>query len=272
MVKISSINTIMAECNICGKILEFELEEILSKDEILGYRETLDCPKCGCISRDRGLVWALSNCIQKETPFFELKNDKKLKILESTGLRTYPKILKEKFDYFNPRFSKFTPLLKMFPNKYADLQRLFFKDDKFDFVLTSDIFEHIRLDDDAFSEIFRVLKPKGYFLMTIPFDYSLEQTIEKIKIIGDKDIFLSEPEYHNKGVKDGGDSLSYRLYGKNLFKKLINIGFNVGYLRIQIPKYAISQIELFFCRKNALPDLENLSNANLVLKKEIFSS
>jgi len=260
----------MAKCNICGTVLEFELDEVLSKDEILGYRETLDCSKCNSISRDRGLIWALSNCIQKEIPLFELKNNKKLKILESTGLRAYPKILKEKFDYCNPRFSKFVPLLKMFPNKYADLQRLFFQNNEFDFVLASDIFEHIRLDENAFSEIFRVLKPKGYFIMTIPFDYTLEQTIEKIKVVGDKDIFLSEPEYHNKGVKDGGDSLYYRLYGKSLFKKLTNIGFNVGYLRIQIPKYGISQIELFFCRKNTLPDLKDLSSTNLILKKEIF--
>ena len=261
----------MATCNICGAILNFELNENLSKDEILGYRETLDCSKCNSISRDRGLIWALSNCIQKETSLFKLKNNKKLKILESTGLRTYPKILKEKFDYYNPRFSKFVPLLKMFPNKYADLQNLFFKNNEFDYILASDIFEHIRLDDDAFSEIFRVLKPSGYFLMTIPFDYSLEQTIEKIKVIGDKDIFLSEPEYHNKGIKDGGDSLSYRLYGKSLFKKLTNIGFNVGYLRIQVPKYAISQMELFSCRKNSLPDLDFI-DTDLVLKKEIFRS
>jgi len=262
----------MTRCNICGTSLQFELKESLTKDEIFGFRETLDCSKCDSISRDRGLIWALSFCVQKEIPLFELKSNKKLKILESTGLRTYPKILKEKFDYSNPRFSKFVPMLKLFPNKYADLQRLFFKNDKFDFVLASDIFEHIRLDDNAFSEIFRVLKPSGYFIMTIPFDYSLGQTIEKVKVIGNKDVFLSEPEYHNKGVKDGGDSLSYRLYGKSLFKKLTSIGFNVGYLRIQIPKYAISQIELFFCGKNTLPDLEEISNNNLILKKEIFRS
>lgn len=261
----------MIQCNICGNFLDYELKEIPSKKESLGYRETLDCPKCNSISRDRGLMWALTSLIEYEKPLCELKINKTLKIFESFGLRYYPTILKEKFDYIDTKYSKLFLKLKLFPKKFADLQRLFFDDEQFDFIITSDIFEHVRFDDKAFSEVYRTLKPGGYFLMTIPFDYSMEKTIEKIKVTEKEDVFLTEPEYHNKGVKDGGDSLSYRIYGKNLFQKLTHIGFNVEYLNIQIPKFAISQMEIFLCRKKQLPSVK-ISNNIQVITKEFFTS
>ena len=106
--------------------------------------------------------------------------------------------------------------------------------------------------------------------MTIPFDYCMDKTIEKIKTTENGDVFLTEPEYHNKGVKDGGDSLSYRTYGKSLFEKLTCIGFNVEYLDFQIPKYAISKMEIFLCRKNYLSEIEKIDEDVQVLTKELF--
>ena len=259
----------MTQCNICGIVLDYTLDKLPSKEESLGFRETLDCPKCGSISRDRGIMWALSSVLESGKLIYELKEKKTLKILEIFGLRYYPKLLDKKFDYINPKHSKFLPKLKFFPKKFADLQRLFYRDHYFDFVITSDIFEHVRLDDKAFLEVFRVLKDGGYFLMTIPFDYSAEKTIEKIQVIQNNDVFLTKPEYHNQGVEDGGDSLSYRTYGKSLFEKLTKIGFNVEYLNVQIPRYAISQMDLFLCRKIQPIDIE-INNDVQVVHKDFF--
>ena len=243
-----------SKCNICNANLEYELKEELTNDEVLGFRETLFCNKCSSISRDRAFMWAFSNCIENKDLLSELKKNKNLHIFESYGLRSYPKILKKKFDYINTKTSHFFPFLRLFPKKYSDLQNLFFNDNTFDFVLASDVFEHVRRDDKAFSEIYRVLKPNGYLIFTIPFVYSQNFTKIKVNVVVEKDIFLSKPQYHESGIENP-ETLEYRIYGKDLFKKLNNIGFNLKYLCIQIPKFSISQQEVFICRENKLPNV-----------------
>ena len=49
-----------------------------------------------------------------------------------------------------------------------NLEQLTFSDNSFDIVITSDVMEHVRLDDRAHQEIRRVLKPGGVYLFTVP--------------------------------------------------------------------------------------------------------
>lgn len=52
----------------------------------------------------------------------------------------------------------------------ADARRLPFQDSSFDLIVCLDVLEHIVEDDLAASEIFRVLKPGGSFLISVPED------------------------------------------------------------------------------------------------------
>ncbi len=52
----------------------------------------------------------------------------------------------------------------------ADARRLPFQDSSFDLIVCLDVLEHIIEDDLAASEIFRVLKPGGRFLISVPED------------------------------------------------------------------------------------------------------
>jgi SAM-dependent methyltransferase len=234
-------------------------------DEIMTFREGLVCQECGSISRDRIMMWVLANTNSKTSNLSSIPENKNIRILESTATRGHTKILDSKFEYFNTIFDPNAIKENIDPKKYADFQKLHFIDNYFDYILASDVFEHIRLDDNAYSEVFRTLKPGGYFLMTVPFGYVLEESLIRVKPDGDKDIFLLPPEYH------GDHTLSYRVYGRDLFKKLSKHGFHVCYLFVQIKEHGISAQEVFVCRKGNEPEMDFVENKSIsILKKERY--
>lgn len=50
----------------------------------------------------------------------------------------------------------------------ASIYELPYEDDSFDLVTCLDVIEHLRLDLPAFRELYRVLRPGGYLLVTLP--------------------------------------------------------------------------------------------------------
>ena len=50
----------------------------------------------------------------------------------------------------------------------GDATRLPFQNDTFDRIIASEVLEHIHNDEDALSELFRVLKPQGILAITVP--------------------------------------------------------------------------------------------------------
>jgi len=252
-------------CNICNTNLEYDLKDSLTFDEILAFREGLVCKKCGSISRDRMMMWVLANTNSKTSNLSDIPENKNLRILESTATRGHTNVLDLKFEYLNTIFDSDAIKAGKDPKKFADFQNLHYDDSYFDYILASDVFEHVRLDDDAYSEIFRTLKTGGYFLMTVPFSYELDKTMIRVKPEGDKDIFLLPPEYH------ADHTLVYRIYGRDLFDKLTQHGFHVCYLHAQIKKYGISKQEVFICRKGNYVDTDFLDNKDvLIFKKENY--
>ena len=135
-----------------------------------------------------------------------------------------------------------------------NLECLTFPDASLDIIITSDVMEHVRLDDRAHREIYRVLKPGGIYLFTVPHDRSWENTVTRVQITdpGDpaKDIHLLEPEYHgDTNSPEGTGVLAYRAYGRDLEVFLAEIGFEVIYEREDYKSLGIMNTELYFCRK-----------------------
>lgn len=139
-----------------------------------------------------------------------------------------------------------------------NLECLTFPDASLDIVITSDVMEHVRLDDRAHCEIYRVLKPGGIYLFTVPHVRSWDKTLTRAKVTDpddpSKDVQLLEPEYHGDTNSDeGGGVLAYRTYGKELEVFLMGLGFEVIYERKDIRSIGVINTELFYCRKVGLP-------------------
>jgi len=257
---------ISGNCIVCGKLTRF-----FYKDETL-WRESLNCEHCHTTSRYRSIALGILRAIGELTGS------------EPVSLATLPRVGTRKLHVYDtqPPFSwagcayplpdllKATGWIEVELSQYKsskplgivlaqgvtnqNLECLTFSDESFDLVIASDVMEHVRMDDLAHREIYRVLKPSGVYIFTVPHDRSLEQTMIRVQVNDPndpkKDVHLLEPEYHGDTNSDGGlGVLSYRVYGRDLESYLTRLGFEVDYSHRDISNFGILNTELYYCRK-----------------------
>ena len=80
-----------------------------------------------------------------------------------------------------------------------DLTNLSYRDESFDLVLTSETLEHVPNFDGALKEIYRILKPGGFHIFTIPVRPCLESTFARREIAPDGSIVDHAPPVSHPG-------------------------------------------------------------------------
>lgn len=250
-------------CNVCGCDTSFVYTEKES------YRESLFCIHCRTISRYRSIARGVLRSIQDLTSIqassiskLPAMNDTCLRIYDTQrsfyGLRsTYPlpdllskcKWISVETSVYDP--AKTTGAQLGIHQTNQNIERLTYSDSSFDIVITSDVMEHVRLDDAAHREIRRILKPGGIYVFTVPTNRDNE-TQTRVRVLdpldSSEDQFLVEKEFHDDSNIAGGKALTYRIYGKDLDKKLYELGFSVQYEYLNIPELGILKTELFYCK------------------------
>jgi SAM-dependent methyltransferase len=238
------LDPIIGQCNICGWTGEFFKPEM--------GREGAMCRNCSATSRHRAIAYVVGQVFgQGPHPVFEWTQNKSVKILESSARGSYPVMFTEKFDYYATEFDPKKIAEGKQPRAYADFQKLHYADATFDMVIASDVFEHVRKDEDGYKEIYRVLKPDGSFVMTVPYDHQREKTIVRVDTSGEQDKHVLEPEYHG----GGGHTLTYRNYGRDLLSTLHRIGYAVGHMALDVPSCGITHQSVIIGRKGDYVDL-----------------
>jgi SAM-dependent methyltransferase len=111
-----------------------------------------------------------------------------------------------------------------------DLMATAYPDGHFDLVVTSDIMEHVRHPFKAFSEIRRILRPRGEHVFTVPFVTPLPaKTRFRVDVSGPEDRNVLPPVYHGSGSL--GTSLVYTDFGRDLKERLASIGLQTQVFR-----------------------------------------
>ena len=116
-------------------------------------------------------------------------------------------------------------------------KKLPFEDNFFDVVTALALIEHLEEDvvKNLFFEVFRILKNKGFFIVTTPSKISkpILEKLSKVKIVSNEEI-----EEHKKYYEI---SEIYKLFElanfKNINVKLFELGFNIigyGYKLLQV--------------------------------------
>jgi predicted SAM-dependent methyltransferase len=130
-----------------------------------------------------------------------------------------------------------------------NLERLSFGKNRFDAVITEDVFEHVRKPAKAFSEVHRVLKRGGWHIFTVPFTFD-RKTVQRVNTDGIQDIHLLPPAYHLDALRK--KVLVYTDFGYDLFDTLDSIGFYTevsSFQHRQAIKLGIADSHVFLSRK-----------------------
>lgn len=212
-------------CNICGT--RNTVPEILW--------EPPTCSGCRSNVRMRALIYLLSIGLFGEAralPEFPVNRNVKGFGLSDDNCYAIP--LAERFDYTNTYYDR---------EPYLDLTAVHTElYGTYDFILSSDVFEHVAPPvERAFEEAFSLLKPNGFLCITVPSSPADEPTVEyyphlheySIVPLGGEYVLVNRKEdksieIHQKLEFHGGigATLVMRAFSqKDLARKLLGVGF-----------------------------------------------
>ncbi|MHB8131760.1 MAG: hypothetical protein ACYDEX_22525 [Mobilitalea sp.] len=230
------------KCNICGKESNAPLK-------VIKEREGPSCYNCGSTRRYRSIIAALSiELFGKVVVLPDVNETKHIRGIGMSDALIYATPLSRIFTYVNTFYHK-EPKLDILSVKTENINTA-------DFIISSDIFEHVSAPvDNAFRNLFHILKKGGVCIFSVPyvkggltkehysdlFDYKI---IDKmgIKILMNKTFDGVKQQYDNLIFHGGpGATLEMRLFGEvSLFSNIEKAGFTkVRCFDNSIPEYGI---------------------------------
>lgn len=106
-----------------------------------------------------------------------------------------------------------------------NVECLTFEDESFDVCTSTEVFEHVADDARGFSEIYRILKPGGVFVFTVPMS-GKAVTTERARWLPNGEIeYILPPHFHGDHLRGWGKVLVYRDYGQDIVSRLKACGF-----------------------------------------------
>jgi SAM-dependent methyltransferase len=151
-------------CNICGGKNRLESQQF--------HRELAACRKCGALARFRGIIYVLANLLGEgeDTSLQEWPRRKNIFGVGMSDWSGYANLLRKKFSYENTFYDR-RPQLDILNLAEKHLG-------KYDFVISTDVFEHILPPlQQGFDNLFRLLSPGGHLIFSVPYTRA-EQTME----------------------------------------------------------------------------------------------
>lgn len=262
--KISTIQNTeeLFQCNLCGALNKYD--DNMKRDES-------SCIGCGSTVRIRSLVLALSECIYGiSVPIQNFPVNKNIKGIGLSDWEPMATQLSYYFDYTNTYYHQ-EPYLDI-----TDVSKIEYN--KYDFFISSDVFEHVSQPVyRAFEGSASLLKSGGLFVLTIPYHmgdkteehfpdlykWSISKQNGSPVLInytkeGKKQIYTDTVSYYKGLVFHGGDgqTLQMRHFGKgDIVQNLKNAGFiDIKFWDYPLSKFGICWQEphsvLITARKN----------------------
>lgn len=214
-------------CFPCGKHVKFLIDYLYSDNQtvdgikIPNWRERLLCPRCDLNNRIRASAQFLEETLgcSRESAIYMSE--------QTTPLYRY---LKAKYrnligsEYLGNKV-EFGATDRDSGLRNESITKLSFPDNSFDFALSFDVFEHVPDYQKALQECFRVLKPGGRLIFTVPFRLDSHDNLVRATMDKDGNVeHLMEPEYHGDPINNAG-CLCFYHFGWQMLDELKHCGF-----------------------------------------------
>ena len=206
-------------------INEWELTE--TEVEYMNRQQGLRCLRCKANLRTMALAYAL---MRNENYRGLFKNFVKTRRIKSK------KVLEVNEAGWLTQYLQKLPLHYLAKYPEIDAQDMPFSDSSFDIIIHSDILEHIPNPDKAINEFFRILKPNGYCVFTVP------MLVGKLS----RSRAGLAPSHHGCGeqrIRD--DYLVYTEFGTDMWERLTKVGFS----EVRIYSLEFPAAQSFLCKK-----------------------
>ena len=225
----------------------------LGKDytNMMVKRENYFCSYCKSNFRTRCHVLAILKSLgfSKTNKFYTyLKKNQSFKVYETADFWVFRN---KKFnDLNNYIVSEYHPDLawgeELNRVRNENLEKLTFKNNSFDLIISSEVLEHVTDLSKALKEINRVLKPKAFYIFTAPVDNSLDKTRQRAyKTKTGKIKHLLPVVFHGDDISSR--VLAYRDFGTDIIKIIEKYGFKcIEDKYYQDNKYLFS---VYLCQK-----------------------
>jgi len=208
------------ECIVCGKKVERFLpyqykkhkSDFINKFKVIGRDENnFSCPNCYCHDRTRHIVMYFNrmniwkNCIVGKSV---------LHIAPESHLQSIISQLETKEYVCGDLYPANETIKKI------DITDIQYEDNHFDFIICNHVLEHVPEDLKAMREIYRVLKKGGFAVLQTPYSPVINTSYENKSI----NTPAERREFY-------GQSDHVRIYGLDLFDKLVKVGFKLHIIR-----------------------------------------
>ncbi len=228
-------------CVICGRLTVFTVDHP-------NFREHVACKNCGSRNRQRQIASLLLSYVSEPAArpgvFASIKDIPKNTVIWNTETT---RALHERLalhlgdNYISSEY--IDPSLKSGEKRgatmHVDIQETHFDDGSLDFILSSDVLEHVPVPGKALKETYRILNPGGCHIFTAPF-YHHRFTNEKRALVSDEGIttYLRKPWYHDDPMRAEG-ALVYTIFAPELLCQLEEVGFEARLCILYSPFHGI---------------------------------
>lgn len=217
-------------CTVCGRISYF----IMFFDN---HREFGNCIFCRASNRKRQICYLL----RKELKIGNIgKITTTASILNAESSGGFHNSLKHNINYISSEYfgDPYKSGEIVNGTLHVNLLNTHFEDNAFNYILTSDVMEHIPDPYQAFREIYRILTPGGAHIFTVPFYQARYFDEKRAEVIDNQLIHHMEPVYHLDPNNPNG-ILVYNIFSLEMILNLSKIGFRTVMHKLYDFRYGI---------------------------------